>query len=178
MVQIMWYNTKHAFCITGPLCGECIGHLWPPLQRVSNTDPWRFHCTLTDQAVKQPVPLPVISDAFMLMECHCNIFLEECFLGEVTCDFGSKSAISKCTNATHQAQTRSRPKWLPYMSKSSFKELDALDLPTSFLQRKLWASLTNTTLIYYHGCLVEYRHWSTYHKFHDSSWSEWSHYKG
>ena len=77
-VKITWYYTKQAFCITGPLCGECIGNWWLPLQR---SVIWSFGIfivlwlmkLLNNQSHCQWFPIPSRSCSIIVMVC-LNVF--------------------------------------------------------------------------------------------------------
>ena len=64
---MMTSSHGNIFRVTGPLCGEFTGHLWIPLTKASDVEPWCFLWSAPEQTVEQNIGTPVIWDAIALI---------------------------------------------------------------------------------------------------------------
>ena len=66
-VLMMTSSNGNIFRVTGPLCGEFIGHWWIPLTKPNYAELWYFLWSESEQTVEQTIETLVIWDAIALI---------------------------------------------------------------------------------------------------------------
>ena len=64
---MMTSSNENIFSVTGPLCGEFIGHLWISLTKSSDAELWWFLWSTPEQTIEQTTEMLVIWDAIALI---------------------------------------------------------------------------------------------------------------
>ena len=64
---IMTSSNRNFFCVTGPLCGEFVGHRWIPLTKASDAELWCFLWSAPQETIEQTIETLVIWDAIVLI---------------------------------------------------------------------------------------------------------------
>ena len=64
---MMTLSNGNIFRVTGPLCGEFIGHRWIPLTKASDTELWCFLWSVPEQTAEWTIETLVILDAITLI---------------------------------------------------------------------------------------------------------------
>ena len=64
---IMTSSNRNFFCVTGPLCGEFVGHRWIPLTKASDAELWCFLWSAPQETIEQTIETLVIWDTIVLI---------------------------------------------------------------------------------------------------------------